>query len=64
MVIVATDILRIEKNRQCQYHLYYFDKNKIDYMAIGNMKEDAFNSLIEFIENLEIPNIEVIDNLN
>lgn len=42
---------------------YYFDKEKIDYVVIGNMKEEAFNALIEFIENLKI-NLEVIiDNL-
>lgn len=42
---------------------YYFDKEKIDYVVIGNMKEEVFNALIEFIENLKIDLEVIIDNL-
>lgn len=42
---------------------YYFNKDKIDYTIIGYMTEEAFNLLIEFIEKLEVPITEVVDNL-
>lgn len=42
---------------------YYFNKEKIEYIVIGSMKEEVFDALVEFIEKLEIPIEEVIDNL-
>lgn len=39
---------------------YYFNKEKIDYMVIGNVKEDVFNALINFIEALDI-DLEIIN---
>lgn len=42
---------------------YYFNKDKITYSIIGQMKDDAFNELIEFINNGSFE-IEIItDNL-
>lgn len=43
--------------------LYYFNKDKIDYMVIGQMKPDIFNLLIEFIEELNTGFKLIIDNL-
>lgn len=41
---------------------YYFNKDKLDYIAIGQMKPDIFELLIEFIQ--KINRIEhIIDNL-
>ena len=42
---------------------YYFDKDKIDYMVIGTMKVEAFNLLLKFIDELNIPIQDVVDNL-
>lgn len=39
---------------------YYFSKENLDYIVIGNVKEDVFNALIEFINKLEI-DIKIID---
>lgn len=41
---------------------YYFNKEKIDYIVIGRLNEDAFNLLLEFIEKLEEVKI-ILDNL-
>lgn len=43
--------------------LYYFNKEKIDYVVIGSMKPEIFNLLIEFIEGLDIEFKMIIDNL-
>lgn len=43
--------------------LYYFAKDKIDYVVIGSVNTDVFNLLIEFIENLDIEMEHIIDNL-
>ena len=37
--------------------LYYFKKDRINYQVIGEMKEEKFNQLIEFITTLEIDDI-------
>ena len=42
---------------------YYFKKDKINYDVIGEINEDKFNELIEFINNLECDIEEIIDNL-
>ena len=42
---------------------YYFNKEKIDYIVIGSMNIEAFNRLIEYIENLDIDIEEITDNL-
>ena len=42
---------------------YYFDKNKLNYKVIGSMNEDSFDLLIDYIENLEVPIENIIDNL-
>lgn len=42
---------------------YYFEKEKIDFIVIGSMNEEAFNLLIKFIENLKIDFIHIVDNL-
>ena len=46
--------------------LYYFDKHKIRYKVIGSIKEDIFNLLVEFIQELKKQGIEfeqITDNL-
>lgn len=42
---------------------YYFNKEKISFIIIGRMTEDAFNELIEFIKDLKIEIKQVVDNL-
>ena len=42
---------------------YYFNSEKLDYIVIGSVKEDVFNSLIDFIEELDIEIEMIIDNL-
>ena len=43
--------------------LYYFSKRNIDYSVIGEMKEDKFNELINFIENSNFELLDIVDNL-
>lgn len=44
--------------------LYYFNKSKISYKVIGEIKEDIFELILEFIEyELQEPIINIIDNL-
>ena len=43
--------------------LYYFAKDKISYRVIGQIKEDVFNDLIEFIENSDFQLLDIVDNL-
>lgn len=42
---------------------YYFQKDAIDYTVIGNMTIEAFNTLIDFINSLNIDIIHITDNL-
>lgn len=42
---------------------YYFNKEKIDYIVIGSMGIEAFNNLIDYIENLKIDIEDITDNL-
>lgn len=42
---------------------YYFNKNTIDFIVIGSMNIEAFNLLIEFIQELEIPIDHIVDNV-
>jgi predicted nucleotidyltransferase len=44
--------------------LYYFNKSNIDFIVIGQMKQDIFDLLIEFITTeLNTPIIEITENL-
>jgi hypothetical protein len=43
--------------------IYYFSKEKIDFITIGSMKEEVFKMLIDFINELDIEIQHVIDNL-
>lgn len=43
--------------------LYYFAKDKISYRVIGQIKEDVFNDLIDFIENSNFELLDIVDNL-
>jgi hypothetical protein len=44
--------------------LYYFKKDKIDYIVIGKIKEDIFNLLLDFIETeLDVSLEDITDNL-
>ena len=42
---------------------YYFKKDKIEFDVIGEITEEKFAQLIEFINNLEVELEEIIDNL-
>lgn len=42
---------------------YYFNKEKIDYIVIGNVKPETFNLLISFIEELDVEIKHIVDNL-
>lgn len=42
---------------------YYFCKDKVDFIVIGEMKEEILNLLIDFISELDIELQHVIDNL-
>lgn len=42
---------------------YYFDRNELDFVVIGNVTIEFFNSLINFINNLDIPLEHIVDNL-
>lgn len=42
---------------------YYFEKDKISYRVIGRMEPDAFDELIEFINNADYDIIHITDNL-
>lgn len=42
---------------------YYFNKEKIDYIVIGSMTEEAFNLLIGFINSLTVDIQHIVDNL-
>ncbi len=43
--------------------LYYFNKNKIQYKVIGQINEDVFEELLNFIENGSFEIISITDNL-
>lgn len=44
--------------------LYFFNKAKLNYTVIGEMKEDIFDLILEFIEEeMKEPIIPIIDNL-
>lgn len=42
---------------------YYFNKENTDFVVIGSMKEEIFDLLIKFIEDLNIDIEMIIDNL-
>lgn len=42
---------------------YYFNRDELDYLVIGNVTIEFFNALIEFINNLETPIQHITDNL-
>lgn len=67
------EILDSERNVQNGNHkdgyikaeqFYYFDKDKINYAVIGNVTIEFFNTLVEYISELEIPIEHIIDNLD
>lgn len=65
--IVPDDLTTISGNDKTGYikadQLYYFNKEKTDYIVIGHLKEEIFNLLIQFIEE-ELKEFEIItDNL-
>ena len=43
--------------------MYYFSKDKISYKVIGQMKQDVFNDLIDFINNSDFEIIDIVSNL-
>lgn len=65
--IVSDDFKAIVGNDNNGYikadQLYYFKKEKIDYLVIGKLTEDMFNLLIEFIEEELEKFEEIIENL-
>lgn len=65
--IVPEDYDDIKGNDKNGYikadQLYYFNKDKINFIVIGRLNEDIYNLLIEFIEN-DLERFEqIIDNL-
>lgn len=42
---------------------YYFNKDRIDYKIIGEMDEDTFNDLMDFINQSDLELEIIIDNL-
>ena len=42
---------------------YYFKRDSIDYTVIGTMDPEFFAELVNFIENLDIDIVHVVDNL-
>lgn len=42
---------------------YYFNKEELDYIIIGTMKKEAFEYLLDFIENLNVNLEHIIENL-
>lgn len=42
---------------------YYFKKENVEYRVIGTITEEAFNLLLEFIENGNFDIIDVTDNI-
>ena len=42
---------------------YYFKKDKINYKVIGNMTQEAFDELIVFINSLDVPIENIVENL-
>ena len=65
--ITAKDVNVENGNKKDGYikseQFYYFKKEKISYKVIGNMTHEAFNELIDFIESLDTPIEDVIENL-
>ena len=45
------------------YQFYYFNKDRITYRVIGCIEEDAFDDLIDFIQNGEFDLEVIVDNL-
>ncbi|ALU38137.1 type II toxin-antitoxin system PemK/MazF family toxin [Clostridium autoethanogenum] len=43
---------------------YYFNKDKLDYIVMGELKEDVFNLVLDFIEDeMDCPIEQITDNL-
>ncbi|GCD10445.1 hypothetical protein [Clostridium tagluense] len=42
---------------------YYFNKEKLDYMVLGQISSDVLASLMTFIQNLDIPFKAITENL-
>lgn len=43
--------------------LYYFNKSKIRYRVIGNIKPDILQLLLDFIEESDFELVDILDNL-
>jgi hypothetical protein len=65
--IVPDDYGAIDGNNKSGYikadQLYYFNKEKIEYIVIGRLSEDIFKLLLEFIEEELSEYEQIIDNL-
>ena len=65
--ITATDVTVPGGNHKDGYikadQFYYFDKSKITYHVIGQMKAEAFNDLIDFINESTFEIETITDNL-
>jgi len=64
--VTPTDKEMISGNNKSGYikaeQFFYFDKSKLDYYVIGNLTEEAFKKLIDFINALDAYE-HVVDNL-
>jgi len=65
--IVPDDYGAIDGNNKSGYikadQLYYFNKDKIEYIVIGRLSEDIFKLLLEFLEEELADYEQIIDNL-
>lgn len=65
--IMSNDTVTNPHNNKDGYikadQLYYFAKDKISYRVIGQIKEDVFNDLMDFIENSDFELTDIVDNL-
>lgn len=43
--------------------LFYFNKEKINFIVIGSVGEEVFKTLIKYIEELKVNVVHIIDNL-
>lgn len=67
IVVADEDLKTPNGNNKSGYikadQLYYFNKSKITYRVIGNIKPDILDLLLEFIEESDFELIDILDNL-
>jgi len=65
--LIHTDSSVVRSNTKDGYvkaeQLYYFNRDKTDYIIIGKLHTGVLNRLMDFIENLDVPLEHITDNL-